>query len=234
LLPRCCPPPPGWWLTAAAALPLTPTLRCRQAAASAAVAYVLFVVVVVVSITIAAAAFSWLLIVGSAPTIAVTAGVFVATVAVLGGSAAPAALLPPLTLQCRQTSATAAKPAAAGVLPVPPPPRSSPLPLPSCPQWPSCRCRHCRRPRCHRCVRTAVKLGYHKVTLSRKSHLFEFQDPEKVRTIDGMSSTSWVQIQAVASKSGAWLNTIFLHTWYWFLCSPNCGGTLFLSFDMLA
>ncbi len=80
-------------------------LRCHQAAPSAAVAYVLFVVVVVVSIAIAAAAFSWLLIVGSAPAIAVAAGVFVATVVARGGSAAPAALLPPLTLQCRQTSA---------------------------------------------------------------------------------------------------------------------------------
>ncbi len=29
-----------------------------------------------------------------------------------------------------------------------------------------------------------------KVTLSRKSHLSKFQDPEKVRTIVGMSSTS--------------------------------------------
>jgi hypothetical protein len=77
----------------------------------------LFVVVVVVSIAIAAAAFSWLLIDGSAPTIAVAAGIFVATVAEHGGSAAPAALLPPLMLRCRQTFAAAAKPAAAGVLP---------------------------------------------------------------------------------------------------------------------
>ncbi len=79
-----------------------PMLRCRQAAAAAAIAYVLFVVVVVVSITIAAAAFSRLLIVGSAPAIAVAAGVFVATVAVRGGSAAPADLLLPLMLQCHQ------------------------------------------------------------------------------------------------------------------------------------
>ncbi len=68
---------------------------CRQAAA---VAYVLCVLVVVVSIAIATAAFSSLLIVGSAPAIAVAAGVFVATVAVRGSSAAPATLLPPLTL----------------------------------------------------------------------------------------------------------------------------------------
>jgi hypothetical protein len=40
------------------ALPLTPTLRCCQAAAAAAVAYVLCVVVVVITITIATAAFS--------------------------------------------------------------------------------------------------------------------------------------------------------------------------------
>jgi hypothetical protein len=46
------------------------------------------------------------LIVGSAPTIAVAAGVFIATVAAHGGSAAPANLLPPLTVQCRQTSIT--------------------------------------------------------------------------------------------------------------------------------
>jgi hypothetical protein len=39
-----------------------------------------------------------LLIVGSAPAIAVASGVFVATVAARGGSAAPAALLPPLML----------------------------------------------------------------------------------------------------------------------------------------
>jgi hypothetical protein len=48
-----------------------------------------------------------LLIIGSAPASAVAASVFVATVAVRGGSAAPAALLPPLMLQCRQTSAAA-------------------------------------------------------------------------------------------------------------------------------
>jgi hypothetical protein len=39
-----------------------------------------------------------LLIVGSAPAIAVAASVFVTAVVVLGGSAAPAALLPLLTL----------------------------------------------------------------------------------------------------------------------------------------
>ncbi len=60
-------------------------LRCCQAAAATAFAYVLCVIVVVISIAIAAAAFSWLLIVGSAPTIAVAAGVFVATVAARGG-----------------------------------------------------------------------------------------------------------------------------------------------------
>jgi hypothetical protein len=53
-----------------------------------------------------------LLIVGSVPAIAVAAGVFVATEMARGGSAAPAALLPPLTLQRPQTSAAAAKPAA--------------------------------------------------------------------------------------------------------------------------
>ncbi len=53
-------------------------LRCRQAATAAAVVYILCVVVLVVSIAIAAAAFRWLLIVGSAPTITVAAGVFVA------------------------------------------------------------------------------------------------------------------------------------------------------------
>jgi hypothetical protein len=64
-----------------------------------------------------------LLIVGSAPAIAVAAGVFAATVVVRSGSAAPAALLLPLTLKCHQTFATATKPAAAGVLPALPPPR---------------------------------------------------------------------------------------------------------------
>jgi hypothetical protein len=39
-----------------------------------------------------------LLIVGSAPAIAVAASVFVATMAACGGSATPAALLPPLML----------------------------------------------------------------------------------------------------------------------------------------
>ncbi len=48
------------------------------------------------------------MIVVCALTIAVAAGVFVATVAARSGSAAPAALLPPLMPQCRQTATAAA------------------------------------------------------------------------------------------------------------------------------
>jgi hypothetical protein len=48
------------------------------------------------------------LIVVCAPTIAVAAVVFVATVAAPSSSTAPTALLPPLTPQCRQTAAAAA------------------------------------------------------------------------------------------------------------------------------
>jgi hypothetical protein len=69
-----------------------------------------------------------LLIVGGAPAIAVATGVFIATMAARGGSKAPAALLLPLTPQCRQTSAAATKPAAVGVLPASLPPH----------------CQHCR------------------------------------------------------------------------------------------
>jgi hypothetical protein len=61
-----------------------------------------------------------LLIVGSALAITVAAGVFIATMVARGSSAAPAALLPPLMLQRRQTSASAVKLAAAGMLPAQP------------------------------------------------------------------------------------------------------------------
>jgi hypothetical protein len=82
-------------------LPLPPplVLCCRQPA-SATVVYDLVVVIVAVSVTVAATAFSWLVIVVCAPTIADTAGVFVTKVAARGGSTASAALLLPLTLQC--------------------------------------------------------------------------------------------------------------------------------------
>ncbi len=72
-------------------------LHCRQAAAATTVAYISIVIYVTISVAIAAAAFSWLLIVGSTPAIAVATGVFVATMAARGGSAGPAALLSPLT-----------------------------------------------------------------------------------------------------------------------------------------
>jgi hypothetical protein len=104
------------------ALRLPPTPRCCQAAAASAITYVLIVVLVAISIAVATAAFKWLLIVVYAPAITVTAGVFIATVVARGGSAAPATLLLPLMLQCHQTAAANANPAAAGMLP--------PLPLP--------------------------------------------------------------------------------------------------------
>jgi hypothetical protein len=108
---------------------MLPTLHCYQAAATATVAYILIVIVVAVSVAVASATFSELLIVVCAPAIAVAAGVFVATVAACGGSAAPATLLPPAPADatmlpncCRSHQAgrcwCAATPAAA----LPPPP----------------------------------------------------------------------------------------------------------------
>jgi hypothetical protein len=150
-------------------------LRCRQAAAAAAIAYVSIVLDVTVSVAIAAAAFSWLLIVGSAPAIAVAAGVFVATVAVHGGSAAPAALLPPLMPRCAKlppqlpSHLAARRPHAAATLP--PLPRchrsaataaTLPTPPPRCP--PPTRCRRTAAtamlplPHCHCSATNAAML----------------------------------------------------------------------------
>jgi hypothetical protein len=106
----CCPPSPCFH-------------RQRCTAVNAAVAFIFIVVIVAVivavSVTVAAAAFSWLLFV-VAPTIAVAASVFVATVAG-GGSAAAAtaaaelpaaaaatALLPSYHRRRRAAAATAA------------------------------------------------------------------------------------------------------------------------------
>jgi hypothetical protein len=79
---------------------LLSTLRCCQAAAAALIASVLIVIVLTISVPVASAAFSGLLIVVCAPTIAVANGVFIPTVAACDSSAAPAALLPLLMPQC--------------------------------------------------------------------------------------------------------------------------------------